>query len=301
MLLGSGPVATESTSGPELNLADALQRGIGLRLDRRFTGVHRRIYFALGVVIAALAAGGFALWYELRDVRAELVRAKADTDAVRDQVADQKARLGRLDEKLDRNLAETTRAIREFADQAARLDALGDKLDKNLAETVRTFRQFPDQTTRLDALGDKLEKNLSETARAIGKFSEHATRLDTFGEKLDKSLTETTSALQEAATRVKSTVSTPAPASPAPFAALTLTEEERETIRKFFGVRRKRDAVGFDAKVGDLAPETAPLYPVPSLLYNGVPKIKDHRFFADEAAGTIILVRPADNRIVAII
>jgi hypothetical protein len=53
--------------------------------------------------------------------------------------------------------------------------------------------------------------------------------------------------------------------------------------------------------VGDAAPETAPLYPVPSLLYKDVPKIKDHRFFADEANGTIILVRPVDNRIVAIV
>jgi hypothetical protein len=37
------PVSKEPTSVPELNLAEALQRAIGLRLDRRFTGVHRRI------------------------------------------------------------------------------------------------------------------------------------------------------------------------------------------------------------------------------------------------------------------
>jgi hypothetical protein len=40
---------------PELNLAEALQHAIGSRLDRRFTGVHRRIYFALALLIFALA------------------------------------------------------------------------------------------------------------------------------------------------------------------------------------------------------------------------------------------------------
>ena len=50
-------------------------------------------------------------------------------------------------------------------------------------------------------------------------------------------------------------------------------------------------------KVGEIAPDTAPLYPVPSVLYSEVPKLKDHRFFADEVTGTIILVRPLDNRI----
>jgi hypothetical protein len=32
-------------------------------------------------------------------------------------------------------------------------------------------------------------------------------------------------------------------------------------------------------------PETAPLYPVPSLLYEEISKLKDHRFFADETKG----------------
>ena len=82
---------------------------------------------------------------------------------------------------------------------------------------------------------------------------------------------------------------------------MTLSDGERQIIRKFFGVRMKQDASGFDAKVGEIAPSTAPLYPIPSLLYGDVPKLKDHRFFADEVTGTIILVRPVDNRVVAIV
>jgi hypothetical protein len=66
-------------------------------------------------------------------------------------------------------------------------------------------------------------------------------------------------------------------------------------------VRKKEDASRFDAKVGEIAPDSAPLYPVPSLLYSDLPKLKDHRFFADEVTGTIILVRPVDNRVVAIV
>jgi hypothetical protein len=82
---------------------------------------------------------------------------------------------------------------------------------------------------------------------------------------------------------------------------MTLSDEESEIIRKFFGVKKKDDAVGLEAKVGEVAPDTAPLYPVPSLLYEEIPKLKDHRFFADETKGTIILVRPVDNRVVAIV
>jgi hypothetical protein len=293
-------MATESTSVPELNLADALQRGIGSRLDRRFTGVHRRIYLAVGLVLAVLAAGGFVLWTQFRELRAELARANADMRAVKEQAAEQKARLGRLDEKLDKSLAETTRATREFTDQVARLSGLSEKLDKNLAEIIRAA-PGADQTSRLDAFGDKLDKNLAATTRTIRELADQATRLDTLGDKLDTSLAETTRAMQEAAVRSESTSSTGTPARTPTFVAMTLSEEERQIIRKFFGVRRKLDAVGFEAKVGDIAPETAPLYPVPSLVYKDVPKIKDHRFFADEANGTIILVRPADNRIVAII
>jgi hypothetical protein len=273
VLLGSGPVADESTSVPELNLADALQRGIGARLDRRFAGVHRRIYFSVALLIAALAAGGCVLWLEFESLKDELARVTADAGAISEQITDQKARLDRLDRKLDESLAETLRAIRAFADQTARLDRLGEKLDKNLADTTRTIRAPTDQTARLDALSEKLDKNLADTMRAI----------------------------QESGSRVESAVSTVAPARTAPFVAMTLSGEERETIRKFFGVRRKSDAVGFEARVGEIAPGTAPLYPVPSLLYDHVPKIKDHRFFADEAEGTIVLVRPEDNRIVAVI
>ena len=60
---------------------------------------------------------------------------------------------------------------------------------------------------------------------------------------------------------------------------MTLSDEESEIIRKFFGVKKKDDAVGLEAKVGEVAPDTAPLYPVPSLLYEEIPKLKDHRFF----------------------
>jgi hypothetical protein len=294
-------MAEPSTSVPELNLADALQRGIGSRLDRRFTGVHRRIYFAVGLVITALAAGGFALWSEFRDLKAELARAGADTKAVREQAADQKARLDMFGEKLDKSLVETIRTIRELAEQTTRLNTLSDKAGKNLAETTHAIQEFTVQTTRMDTFGEKLDKHLAETTRAIRELADQTARMDTFGEKLDKNLTETMRSLQEAATRVKSAESTPALGGLTRFGAMTLSEGEREIIRKFFGVRRKLDAVRFEAKVGDIAPETAPLYPVPSLLYKDVPKIKDHRFFADEANGTIILVRPADNRIVAIV
>jgi hypothetical protein len=273
MLLGSGPVADEPTSVPELNLADALQRGIGARLDRRFAGVHRRIYLAVALLIAALAAGGWMLWFEFESLKDKLARATTDTAAVSEQASDQKARLDRLDRKLDESLAETLRAIRAFADQTARLDRLGEKLDRNLSDTTRTTPASTDQTTRLDALGEKLDKNLADTKRAI----------------------------QESGSRVESAVSTIAPTRTAPFVAMALSAEERDIIRKFFGVRRKSDVVGFEARVGEIAPGTAPLYPVPSLLYDDVPKIKDHRFFADEAEGTIVLVRPEDNRIVAVI
>jgi hypothetical protein len=273
VLLESGPVADEPTSVPELNLADALQRGIGARLDRRFAGVHRRIYLAVTLLIAALAAGGCVLWLEFESLKDELARVTTDAAAMREQAADQKARLDRLDQKLDESLAATLRTIRALTDQTARLDRLGEKLDKNLADTTRTIPASTDQTARLDALGEKLDKNLADTKRAI----------------------------QESGSRVESAVSTVAPTRTAPFVAMTLSAEERETIRKFFGVRKKSDAVGFESKVGEIAPGTAPLYPVPSLLYDQVPKIKDHRFFADEAEGTIILVRPEDNRIVGII
>jgi hypothetical protein len=194
-----------------LNLADALQRGIGLRLDRRFAGVNSRIYVAVGLLITVLSVGGYALWSEFHGLKADLARARGDTDMIKEQAADQKARLARLDEKIDKNLAEIMRAIRE------------------------------------------------------------------------------------AAIRTEPTVSTTTPV------AMTFSDEEREIIRKFFGVKKKDDAVGLEAKVGEVAPETAPLYPVPSLLYEEIPKLKDHRFFADETKGTIILVRPVDNRVVAIV
>jgi hypothetical protein len=252
-----GPVAEEPRSVPELNLADALQRGIGLRLDRRFTGVHGRIYFVAGLLIAALAAVGLALWSELHDLKADLALPKAPGGVSEEQIALQTTRLNRLDEKLDRNSAEAARANREVAEQGAQLARLDEKLDRNLAEATRPVREIADQTARLHSL-------------------------------------------QEAALRIESSKESAAPPETAfTFVAMTLSDGEREIIRKFFGVRKKDDAVGFDAKVGEIAPATAPLYPVPSLLYNDIPKLKDHRFFADETSGTIIIVRPSDNRVVA--
>jgi ABC-type transporter Mla subunit MlaD len=269
------PVAKEPTSVPELNLADALQRGIGLRLDRRFAGVSRRIYFVTGLLIAVLATVGLALWSELRDLKENFALAKAPGGALEEQIAAQTTQLNRLDEKLDRNSAEAARALREVADQAARLGRLDEKLDKNLIAGARPVREVADQTARLQSLVEKLDKNLAEATRA----------------------------LQEAAVRIESkeSAATPTPEAAPTFVAMTLSDGEREIIRKFFGVRKKNDAIGFDAKVGEIAPATAPLYPVPSLLYYDVPKLRDHRFFADETSGTIIIVRPSDNRVVAIV
>ena len=267
------PVSKEPTSVPELNLADALQRGIGLRLDRRFAGVHRRIYFALALLIMALTAMGIALWSELRNLKADLARAGVEADAIKEEVAIQKARLGRLDEKLDDRVPKTVPDTREAADQTAHVGKLNEKLDKNLGETARAIQGVADQRAHLNRLAEKLDENLAKTERAV----------------------------QEAVVRIESKLPITRPEPTPSFAPMTLSDEEREIIRKFFEVRKKQDAKRFDTKVGEIAPDTAPLYPVPSLLYDDVPKLKDHRFFADEGAGTIILVRPLDNRVVAIV
>ena len=353
---GTRPVSKEPTSVPELNLADALQRGIGLRLDRRFAGVHRRIYFALCFLILALTAMGIGLWSELRDLKVDLERAKAEADAIKEQaaqkarlgrldekldnrgpkpvldtreaadqtaqfsrldekveknlaeilraiqgVADQRDQLGKLDEKLDKNLAETARAIQGAAEQRAQLGRLDEKLQKNLAETERAIPGVAEQREQLRKLDEKLDKNLAETARAIQGVAEQKAQLGGLDEKLEKNLVETERLVQEGVIRIETKSPTSTPERAPAFAAMTLSDGERQIIRKFFGVRMKQDASGFDAKVGEIAPSTAPLYPIPSLLYGDVPKLKDHRFFADEVTGTIILVRPVDNRVVAIV
>jgi hypothetical protein len=290
LLLGQGPVADESTSVPEFNLADALQRSIGARLDRRFSGVHTRIYLVGGLLIAALAAAGALLWLQMLELQAEVADlraglARAGNAPPREQTSDQSARLARLEEKLDAGSAETLRAIRALPDQSARLNQLGEKLDKNAAEAARTLRASADQATRLDGLGEKLDKTLADTTRAL----QDSTR------RMESTLSATAPAPAPAAAAPTATASAP------PFAAMALSAQERETIRAFFGVRRKSDAVAYEAKLGDLAPEAAPLYPVPSLLYDNVRQLKAHRFFADEAEGTIVLIRPEDNRVVAII
>ena len=52
-------MSKEPASVPELNLADALQCGIGLRLDRRFAGVHKTNYFALTMLINGSYGNGY--------------------------------------------------------------------------------------------------------------------------------------------------------------------------------------------------------------------------------------------------
>jgi hypothetical protein len=253
-------VSNQPTSVPELNLADALQRGIGSRLDRRFAGVHRRIYLALVLLIAALAAAGLALWSELRDLKANFAQARVEADTIQERLA-----------RLDQHRAPIT-ATRAATDQTLQLGALDEKLDKNLATGARAIQAIADQRVLLDRLTEKLNENLTETKRTV----------------------------EEAIVRV-APKSTSSPETAQSFESMTLSDEERQIIRNFFGVRKKQDASSYDAKVGEIAPDTAPLYPVPSLLYNDVPKLKDHRFFADEISGTIIIIRPLDNRVVAIV
>jgi hypothetical protein len=254
-------VSNEPTSVPELNLADALQRGIGARLDRRFAGVHRRIYLALALLIVALAAAGLALWSELRDLNANFAKARVEADTIQERLA-----------RLDQRAPITTPGTRAATDQALQLGALDEKLDKNLATGARAIQAIVDQRVLLDRLAEKLDKNLAETKRTV----------------------------EEAIVRVEPKwTSTPETAQS--FESMTLSDDERQIIRDFFGVRKKQDASSYDAKVGEIAPDTAPLYPVPSLLFKVVPKLKDHRFFADETSGTIIITRPLDNRVVAIV
>jgi hypothetical protein len=90
-------------------------------------------------------------------------------------------------------------------------------------------------------------------------------------------LAETERAVQEAVARIESKLPTTIPKPTPTFASMTLSDEERDVIRKFFGVRKKEDATKFDAKVGAIAPDTAALYPIPSLLYSDVPKLKGYR------------------------
>jgi hypothetical protein len=255
-------VSNEPASVPELNLADALQRGIGSRLDRRFAGVHRRIYLALALLILALAATGLALWSELRGLKANLAQARVEADTIRE-------RLARLDEH---RAPATTAGTRAATDQTPQLGAIDEKLDRNLAEGARAVQAIADHRVLLDKLAVKLDENLAETKRAV----------------------------EETIVRAEPKL-TSAPALARSFTSMALSDEERQKIRSFFGVRKKEDASSYDAKIGEIAPDTAPLYPVPSLLYNDVPPLKGHRFFADEVSSTIIIIRPLDNRVVAIV
>jgi hypothetical protein len=96
--------------------------------------------------------------------------------------------------------------------------------------------------------------NLKADAGAIREqLGNLQSRLRWLDEMLEKNSTETVRAI--AANR-----NTP---DQNPFVALTLTVNEREVIRRFFDLRRQPDVPRFDAKVGDIAPQRAPLYPVP--------------------------------------
>jgi hypothetical protein len=145
-------------------------------------------------------------------------------------------------------------------------------------------------------LGD-LKDGLANLKADAGAIKEQLgnlqSRLRWLDETLDKNSTETVRAIQDAANR-----NTP---DQVPVVAMTLSVNEREVIRRFFDLRRQPDVPRFDAKVGDIAPQRAPLYPVPDDLAKTLPKLKGYRFFPDQADGTIILVRPLDNRIVAVI
>ena len=79
-------------------------------LDRRFAGVNSQISVGVGLLMTVLSVGGYALWSEFHGLKADFARARGDTDVIKEQAADQRARLTRLDEKLDKNLAEIVRS-----------------------------------------------------------------------------------------------------------------------------------------------------------------------------------------------
>jgi hypothetical protein len=53
----------------------------------------QRIYVAVGLLITVLSVGRYALWSEFHGLKADLSRARGDTDMIKEQAADQKARL----------------------------------------------------------------------------------------------------------------------------------------------------------------------------------------------------------------
>jgi len=89
---------------------------------------------------------------ELRDLKGDLARSRADADAVKEQVARHKERLARLDENLHKRGVPDTR---EAADQKVQLGKLDEKLDKNLIETARASQGVADQQTHLNGLESK--------------------------------------------------------------------------------------------------------------------------------------------------
>ena len=81
-------------------------------VDRRFSGVNVRIYLVASMIVAVLL-GGLMLWSELANLKNGLANLKADAGAIKEQLANLQSRLRWLDDTLDRNSAETVRAIRE--------------------------------------------------------------------------------------------------------------------------------------------------------------------------------------------
>jgi uncharacterized protein YdhG (YjbR/CyaY superfamily) len=148
--------------------------------------------------------------------------------------------------------------------------------------------------SELRDLKGRLENVKADAGAIKEQLANLQSRLRWLDETLEKNSAEAVRAIREAA----------APANAPdqiPFVAMTLSANEREVIRKFFNLRKQPDSPGFDAKVGDIASQRTPLYPVPDDLSETVPKLKGYRFFPDQAAGTIVIVRSPDNRVVAII
>ena len=149
--------------------------------------------------------------------------------------------------------------------------------------------------SELRDLKGRLENVKADAGAIKEQLANLQSRLRWLDETLEKNSAEAVRAIREAA-------GAPANApDQIPFVAMTLSANEREVVRKFFNLRKQPNSPGFDAKVGSIASQRTPLYPVPDDLSETVPKLKRNRFFPDQAAGTIVIVRSPDNRVVAII
>jgi hypothetical protein len=84
-----------------------------------------------------------------------------------------------------------------------------------------------------------------------------------------------------------------------PFTALEINDEERQTISKFFAVEKK-GGPAFQIKLGEAAPSSVPLFPIPDKLVTLVPKLAGYRYFGDYSNGTVVIVR-ADGLVAAVV